>query len=192
MTKDIDVDEYKCSGYGIGFDREGTFSVGNGFGRKFIIFGVDMSSSVHLDNRQKRCFSSWWISYTRIRWRNINCRKRYSTNFTEINKKFCLSFHYNRANSYLFINGTEIHKFKADFEVVATLLCLGNIPKNFSVGNVKKTGLNGYVYNFRVNYDAIAVHKLDIHKYLMKKKTIWYKMFGFIKKGFYSNGIFNI
>ena len=53
MTKDIDVDEYKCSGYGIGFDREGTFSAGNGFGRKFIIFGLDMSSSVHVDNKKK-------------------------------------------------------------------------------------------------------------------------------------------
>ena len=48
-TKHIDIDEYKCSGYGIGFDSEGTFSVG----RNCIIFGVDMSSSVHIDNRKK-------------------------------------------------------------------------------------------------------------------------------------------
>ena len=53
MTEDIDVDEYKYSAYGIGFDREGTFSVGNGFGRKFIIFGVDMSSYVHVDSKKK-------------------------------------------------------------------------------------------------------------------------------------------
>ena len=48
--------------------------------------------------------------------------------------------HYNGANSYLFVNGTEIYKFKAKgFEIFATLLCLGNISKDWSVDNVKKT-----------------------------------------------------
>ena len=56
----------------------------------------------------------------------------YSINFTENNKKFCLSLHYNGANSYLFVNGTEIYKFKAkDSEIVASLLCLGNIAKDW-------------------------------------------------------------
>ena len=55
------------------------------------------------------------------------------------NKKNCLSLHYNGANSYLFVNGTEIHKFKAkDSEIVASPLCLGNISKDFSVDNMKK------------------------------------------------------
>ena len=82
----------------------------------------------------------------------------YSMNFTERNKKFCLSLHHNGANSYLFVNGTEIHKFKAkDSEIVATPLCLGNISKDLTVDNLKKTGLNGYVYDFSVDYDAIAV-----------------------------------
>ena len=67
----------------------------------------------------------------------------YSINFTENNKKFYLSLHYNRANSYLFVNGREIYKFKAkDSEIVATSLCLGNISKDWSVDNVKKTRLN--------------------------------------------------
>ena len=67
--------------------------------------------------------------------------------------------HYNGANSYLFVNGTEIHKFKAkESEIVTSPLCLGNISKNFSVDNMKKkTGLNGYVHDFSVDYDAIAV-----------------------------------
>ena len=56
----------------------------------------------------------------------------YSINFTENNKKFCLSLHYNGANSYLFVIGTEVYKFKAkDSEIVATPLCLGNISKDF-------------------------------------------------------------
>ena len=85
-----------------------------------------------------------------------------------------MSLHYNEANSYLFVNGTEIYKFKAKHsEIVATPLCLGNISKDFSVDNMKKTGLNGYVYDFSVDYDAIAVDDiLDIHKYLMEKNGI--------------------
>ena len=88
-------------------------------------------------------------------------------------KKFCLGWHYNGANSYLFVNGTEIHKFKAkDSEIVASPLCLGNISKDFSVDNMKKTGLNGYVYDFSVDYDPIAVDDiLDILKYLTEKMT---------------------
>ena len=69
----------------------------------------------------------------------IYAEKLYKINFTEKNEKFCLSLHYNGANSYLFANGTEIHKFKAkDSEIVATPLCLGNISKEFSVDNMKK------------------------------------------------------
>ena len=83
-------------------------------------------------------------------------------------KKFCLSLHYNGANSYLFVNGTEIHKFKAkDFKIAATPLCPGNISKDWSVVNMKRTGFNGY--------DAIAVDGiLDICSYLMKKNDIKY------------------
>ena len=82
--------------------------------------------------------------------------------------------HHNGKSSYLFVNGTEITKFKAkDSETVANPLCLGKISKDWSVDNIRKTGLSGYVYDFSVDYDAIAVDDiLDIHKYLMKKKMI--------------------
>ena len=94
-----------------------------------------------------------------------------SVNFTENNKKVCLSLHYNGANSCLFVNDTEIHKFKArDSDIVITPLCLGNISTDFSVDNIKNTGLNGYVYDLSVDYDAIAADNiLDIHIYLMEK-----------------------
>ena len=87
------------------------------------------------------------------------------------------------ANSYLFVNGTEIYKFKGkDSEIVTTRLCLGNVSKDFSVDNMEKTGLNGYVYDFSVDYDVIAVDDiLDIHKYLMKKNGIIYKCFDLLK-----------
>ena len=98
----------------------------------------------------------------------------YSINITEHSKKFCLSLHYNGANSYLFINGSEIHNFKAkDSEIIATPFCLRNFSKDWSVDNTKKTRLNGYFYDFSVDYDAIAVDDtLDIHNYLMKKNDI--------------------
>ena len=74
----------------------------------------------------------------------------YSINFTENNKRFCLSLHYNRANSHLFVNGIEFINFKAkDSETVTNALCLGNISKDWSVDYMKKTGLNGYVYDFK-------------------------------------------
>ena len=148
LTKHADINKQIYSGYGIGFDRHGCFSSAEiGIGRNVIIFGAYMSLSTKIDSRKKR------ILYF---------------------KKFCLSLHYNGANSYLFVNGKEIHKFKAkDSEIVATLLCLGKISKDWTVDNLKKTGINGYVYNFSVDYDAIAVDViLDIHNYLMKKNDI--------------------
>ena len=82
--------------------------------------------------------------------------------------------HYDVANSHLFVKGVEIIKFKAkESDIVATPLCLGNISKDFSVDNMKKMGLNRFIYDFSVNYDVIAVDDiLDIHKYLMKKHGI--------------------
>ena len=62
---------------------------------------------------------------------SLTAEKMYSINFTEHSKKFCLSLPYDGANSYLFVNGKEIHKFKAkDSEIVAARLCLGNISKD--------------------------------------------------------------
>ena len=72
----------------------------------------------------------------------LTAEKMYALNFTVRNKKFCLSIHYNRANSYLFVNGTEIYKFKAkDSEIVASSLCLRNISKDWSIDNMKKQDL---------------------------------------------------
>ena len=91
-------------------------------------------------------------------------------------KKFCISLHYNRANSYLLINGAEIYKLKAkDSEIVVALSCLRSSSNDWSVDNMKKkkTGFNGYVYNFSDDYDAAAADDiLDIHKYLMNKNNI--------------------
>ena len=82
--------------------------------------------------------------------------------------------HYNGASSYLFVNGVEIIKFKAkDSNIITNPLCLGNISKDWSVDNMKDTRLNGYVYDFSVDYNATDVDDIkDIHKYSMKKNNI--------------------
>ena len=54
LTKNADIDKYRYSGYGIGFDRKTVFSfLCNEFGQNVIIFGVDMSFSSHIDNNKK-------------------------------------------------------------------------------------------------------------------------------------------
>ena len=82
--------------------------------------------------------------------------------------------HYNGANSCLFVNGTEIIKFKAkNSEILAYSLCLGNIAKDWLHDNMKKTGSNGYIYDFSTHYNSIDVNDIkDIHKHLMKKNEI--------------------
>ena len=77
-------------------------------------------------------------------------------------------------SKYLFVNGAEIIKFEAkDSEITPYSLCLGNISEDWSVENIKKAGLKGCIYDFSVDYDAIAVDDiLDIHKYFMKKNDI--------------------
>ena len=104
----------------------------------------------------------------------LSAEKFYSINFTIKNTKLCLSLHYNEANSYLFVNGTEIIKFKAkDSEILAYSLCLGNISNDWTNDNMEKTGFNGYIYDFSTDYNAIGVSDIfDIHKYLMKKNKI--------------------
>ena len=131
LTKHPDIDQYKYSGYGIGFDRKWFFSFGNGTGRNVIVFGGDMSSSLQIDNKKKDILilgkaPTHGLEHT------LTSEKLYSINFTENNKKFYLSLHCNGANSYLFVNGTEIIKFKAkDSETVTTPLYLGSISKDF-------------------------------------------------------------
>ena len=139
-----------------------------------IIFGVDMSSSTKIDNRKKDILILG-IGPTQGLENMLSAEKMYSINFTKNNTNFCLRLHYNRANSFLFVNGTGIIKFKAKYsEILSYSLCLGNISKDWSQNNMKKkNGFNGYIYDFSTDYNAITVDDiLDIHKYLMKKNGI--------------------
>ena len=83
-----------------------------------------MSLSLHIDNIKKNILILG-KGPTQALEHTLTAENLHSINFTKHNTKFCLSFHYNGANSYLFVNGTEIIKLKAkDSEIVAYLLCL--------------------------------------------------------------------
>ena len=174
LTKNADIEKYGYSGYGTGFDRRSNFLFpAGGFGQNVLSFGVDMSSSPHIDNKKKDILvlekgPTQGLESTLI------TEKIYSINFTLTRKNVCLSLHCNGANSYLFVNGTEVYKFKAkDSKIVVGLICLRNISKDWSVDNMKKTGFTGYIYYFSVDYAPIAVDDIkDIHKYLMEKNNI--------------------
>ena len=139
LTKNADIEKYGYSGYGIGFDRHGSFSFsGTRLGRNVMIFGVDMISSTKIEIRKKDILilgkgPTQGLEHTQ------SAEKMYSINFTEHNKKVCLSLHYNKENSYLFVNGTEIIKFKSkNTEILSYPLSLENISKDWSVDNMKK------------------------------------------------------
>ena len=99
-----------------------------------------MSSFTKIDNRKKDILilgkgPTQGLEHT------LSAEKTYSINFTKNNKKYCVSLLYNRANSFLFVNGIAIYKFKAkDSKIVASPLSLGNISKDWTVDNMKKTG----------------------------------------------------
>ena len=120
-----------------------------------------MNLSVHVDNKKKDILIIGKGRTQGLGEHSLSAEKMYSISFTKINTKFCLRLHYNGANIYLFVNGTEIQKFKVkDSKIIPNSLYLGNVSKDFSASNMEKI-------------DAIDVDNiLDIHKYLMKKNDI--------------------
>ena len=106
LTKNADIDQYRYSGYGTGFDRGNVYSVGNGFPRNVIIFEVDMSSSVHVDNKGKYILILVKGPTQGLCEHSLTVKKMYPINFTKNKEIYCLSLHYNGANSYLFVDGT--------------------------------------------------------------------------------------
>ena len=96
-----------------------------------------MSSSTKINNVKKdfliidkRATQGW--EHT------LSSEKMYSISFNKNKKTFCLRLHYNGANSSFLVNGEEIHEFWSDSEIFLNMLCLGNISKDFSSGNMKK------------------------------------------------------
>ena len=98
-----------------------------------------MSSSVYIDNKGKDILilsegPTQWLDDT-----TLTAEAKYPINFTQSGKRFVLSLHYNGGNSFLFVNATKVHQFKAkDSEIKDYALFLGNISKDFTINNMKE------------------------------------------------------
>ena len=180
-----DPDNFIYSGWGIGFDRNGTFGhPEGGTARNVIIFGVDMSGSAHALNKTKGFLVLGRGLIQLIENTTIYAEKTYSPNFSAKNEIFVLSLHYNGDNSFLFVNGQKVTQFKAKDDVFnnARVLTLGalTVPvypsganNHLSPENTNDTKLYGNFYDFSVDYSPISNENiLKIHKYLMKKNGL--------------------
>ena len=171
------------TGYGLGFDEGGEFrhTVRQGnfdrtaSAKNVIIFGVDMSSSIHATNRANSIYIMGKNVSQGINDTTVYAEKLFHNNFTELGLKFVLRLHYNGDNSYLFANGREELKFKAkDDQLIDEKLCLGNLSSEWTTSESEKTGVYGAIYDFIVDYKTIyGVRPIyDMHRYLMTKHSI--------------------
>ena len=131
LTKNTDPDKYKYSGRGIRFDSRSKVSLPDGsMGKNVIIFEVDMSSSVHIDNKKKDILILGIGPTQGLDDTTLTAEAQYSINFSKSNRKLCLSLHYNESNYFLFVNAIKIYQFKAnDSEIKKPSMCLGNNSK---------------------------------------------------------------
>ena len=183
ITKNADTSKYNYKGYGICFDGDGTFShtikEGNfnhtKTARNVLIFGADMSSSIHSTNKANNVYVMGKDLIQGINDATIYAEKNFYRNFTDPGKKFVLSLHYNRDNSYLFVNGRQELKFKSKTDqIVKEKLCIGNLSDQWTTSESEKTGLYGNIYDFVVYYQTlVGVGPIyDIHGYLMIKHIV--------------------
>ena len=149
-VKYSDKEKYVYSGYGATFDSGSSCSFNNEIARNVIIFDVDNSSSCHSENRRKNFLILGEGPTYGIKGSFGATEKMFRINFSKVNTKYCLIFHYNGDNSYLFVYGKEIFEVKAgnkNFNF-PTQYCLGSISNGFSATESREVSLNGNVYDF--------------------------------------------
>ena len=169
--------------YGICFDERSQFGhtmteggcthITNG--RNVLIFGADMSFSIHRTIRANH-INVMGDGFTQgIHDTTLYVEKKYYRNFTEPDVKFLLRLHYNGDDSYLFVNGRQELKFKCKTDqLVKEKLCIGNLSDQWTTRESEKTRLHGNIYDFVVDYEEILGVKpiYDMHRYLMTKHNI--------------------
>ena len=184
ITKNAtDRDKNNYKGYGICFDERSEFGhtiteAGHAHttdARNALIFGADMSFSVHATNSANHIYLMGTGLTQGINDTTIYAEKNFYRNFTDFGKKFVLSLHYNGDNSYLFVNGRQELKFKAKTnQLVKEKLCIGNLSDQWTTSESEKTGVYGKIYDFVVDYEQISGVKAiyDMHRYLITKHNI--------------------
>ena len=183
ITKNADTSKYDYKGYGICFDERSQFGhtiTEGGFAhttnaRNVLIFGADMSFSVHKTNRENHIYVMRDGLTQGIHDTTLYAEKNFYKNFTDFGKKFVLSLHCNGDDSYLFVNGRQELKYKTKTDqLVKEKLCIGNVSDQWTTSESEKTGLSGNIYDFLVDYqEIVGTNKiLDIHKYLIIKHNV--------------------
>ena len=118
-------------------------------GKNVIIFGIDMSSSVHVDNKGKYILILGERLTQGLDDTTLTAEVKCPINFTQSVKRFALSLHYNGNNSFLFVNATKVYQFKSkNSEIKDYAQCLCNISKDFTIDDMRKTGLKRVVKCF--------------------------------------------
>ena len=184
ITKNAtDYDKNNYKGYGICFDERSEFghTITEGGhahttdARNVLIFGADMSFSVHATNRANHIYLMGTGLTQGINDTTIYAEKNFYRNFTDLGKKLVLSLHYNGDNSYLFVNGRQELKFKAKTDqLVKEKLCIGNLSDQWTTSESGKTGTYGKIDDFVVDYEQFSGVKTiyDMHRYLIIKHNI--------------------
>ena len=184
ITKNAtDNSKINYKGYGICFDERSEFghTITEGGhahitdARNVLIFGADMSFSVHATNRANHIYLMGTGLTQGINDTTIYSEKNFYRNFTDFGKKVILSLHYNGDNSYLFVNGRQELNFKAKTDqLVKEKLCIGNLSDQWTTSESEKTGVYGRIYDFVVDYEQISGVKAiyDMHRYLITKHNI--------------------
>ena len=127
------------SGYGICFDARSSFSFGDSLTAKnVIIFGCGMSFRSHANNRANNIYVLRKDFIQGINGTTLYAEKLCAIHFTQGDKRFVLSLHYNINNSYLFVNDVEQLKLKSKVNYLdRNLFALGNISADWSLQNTE-------------------------------------------------------
>ena len=138
LTKNADPGKYIYTGYGIGFDLLSKFSLpDSSVGKIVIIFGADMSSFSHIDNKGKDILILGEGPTQGLDDTTLTAEAKYPINFTQLRKRFVLNLYYTGSNSFLY--ATKIYRFQGkDPEIKSYALCLGHISKDFTINNTEK------------------------------------------------------
>ena len=128
LAESADPDIYIYTCYSFRFDLRSTFSLpGSSMGKNDSIFGADMSSSVHIDNKKKYSLIFSKGSTEGLGDSSLTEEAQYSINYSKSNKSIYLSLHYNKSNIFVFVNATKIYQFKAKYSEIIKYLNLKKI-----------------------------------------------------------------
>ena len=169
VVENTDKEKWMYSGYGKAFDGASSLNFGNDFAKNVIIFGSSSLADNHKNN-------FLMLDTFGINGSLGTPEKKFSINFTKAKAKFCLNLHYNHDNSYLFVKGKQICKFKVDDENVnfPTQFCLEAYLMN-SVLLSLETYFSKSVYDVNVyssSFDSNAIDRSNIYKYFMVKNNV--------------------